>query len=182
MASHDIYQLSQHLWVHPVRCMDLLMSSLLVYSLTWSSSDRATYFLIQSSSRSLEMAFLKAGHDNKVWGKENIQFNQHPCLTRQCYHIFLSLTFVSHVHIEAFLVLEVSGPIQFHLSFSLIPGFSMFLYSSHLPALASTLCVLPFYVWVLLGCPCSSTEFSWPFCISFWSLGWTAFDLGKGHP
>lgn len=89
---------------------------------------------------------------------------------------------VLHLSPMYFLVLEVSGPIQFHLSFSLIPGFSMFLYSSHLPALASTLCVLPFYVWVLLGCPCSSTEFSWPFCISFWSLGWTAFDLGKGHP
>lgn len=60
------------------------------------------------------MAFLKAGYDNKVWGKENILFNQVPCLVRQWSHNFLSFMFVSHVLIEAFLVLEISGLIQFH--------------------------------------------------------------------
>lgn len=132
--------------------MDLLMSSLLLCSPTWSSPDRATSFLFQSSSWSLEIAFLKAGHDNKVGGKDSI--NQAPCLVRQWSHIFFSLTFVSHILIEAFLVFEISVQIQFHLSFSLIPGFSMFLYSSYLLVLASTLCMFPFCVWVLLGSPC----------------------------
>lgn len=49
-------------------------------------------FLFQPSSHSLEMAFLKADHDNKVWGKENIPFNQVPCLIRQWSHNFLSLS------------------------------------------------------------------------------------------
>lgn len=59
--------------------------------------------------------------------------------------------FVSHELIEAFLILQVSGQIQIHLGFSLIPGCSMFLYSSHLLVLDSTLCTLPFCIWVLLA-------------------------------
>ena len=47
---------------------------------------------------------------------------------------------------------------------------------------ASTFCVLPFYVWVLLWVPSSSMQAFWCVCLASSLLRWTALELGASGP
>ena len=153
--------------------MDLCMSGLSKWSLTWSSSAKGTSSLLHAAFPSAlwDLGLLKASHPSKDWGKGGFQYlsffhalcNQVPVLLSS--GPTLSIVFLLlPVYLQEPFFLSLTSLARFNFIWAIAFPLHLWMLRQclcippRLPMFTSTLCMLPLHDSEWPGDPCSFTQ------------------------